>query len=121
MTHHRKLSKTVSAPLAWEEVHIVGLMPVAHRAYQEKHGRYIVIVTSDGGDCEGALHASISAKDQHKLSWREKYDIKNSLFGEEVEAFEFYPKASELCDLLNAYHIYVIPEGKRITFAEISD
>ena len=117
MNHRRKLSKTVPAPLAWEEVHYAGLMPMTHRAYQEKHGRYFVIVTSDNEDCHGALHASITAKDLHKLSWREKYDIKNSLFGDEVEAFEYYPKASELCDITNAYHIYIIPEGKQITFA----
>ena len=113
----RKLSKTVPAHLAWEEVHHACLMPMTHKVYKEKSGKYFVIVSSDENDCHGALHASITAKDLHKLSWREKYDIKNSLFGEEVEAFEYYPKVSELCDITNAYHIYIVPDGKEITFA----
>lgn len=114
--NHRRLSKKGSVPLAWEEIHHAGLMPMTYRLYKEKSGKYFVNVTSEEDDCHGALHASITARDLHKLSWREKYEIKNSLFGEEVEAFEYYPKASDLCDITNAYHIYIIPEGKQITF-----
>lgn len=84
--------------------------------YVDTHGKYTVIVTKDDRDLYGAIHASIRCKDNHKLSWKEKFNIKNALFGEESEAIEFYPKCSELVDLTNAYHIYIIPDGKEIAF-----
>jgi len=84
--------------------------------YVDTHGKYRVIVSKDYRDLYGALHASIRCNDNHKLSWKEKFDIKNALFGEEREAIEFYPKCSELVNLANVYHIYIIPDGKEIAF-----
>ena len=40
-------------------------------------------------------------------SWQDMYRIKNEIFGEEVEAIQFFPKRSELVDVANLYWFWI--------------
>ena len=40
--------------------------------------------------------------------WQDMQRIKNEVFGDEAEAFEMYPKVSELIDVANLYWMWVI-------------
>lgn len=40
-------------------------------------------------------------------SWQDMYRIKNEIFGEEVEAIQFFPKKSELVDDANLYWFWI--------------
>lgn len=40
-------------------------------------------------------------------SWQDMYRIKNEVFGEEVEAIQFFPKKSELVDVANLYWFWI--------------
>lgn len=40
-------------------------------------------------------------------SWQDMYRIKNEIFGEEVEAIQFFPKKSELVDVANLYWFWI--------------
>ena len=40
-------------------------------------------------------------------SWQDMYRIKNEIFGEGVEAIQFFPKKSELVDVANLYWFWI--------------
>ena len=40
-------------------------------------------------------------------SWQDMFRIKNEIFGEEVEAIQFFPKKSELVDEANMYWFWI--------------
>ena len=40
-------------------------------------------------------------------SWQDIFRIKNEIFGEEVEAIQFFPKKSELVDVANLYWFWI--------------
>lgn len=46
-----------------------------------------------------------------KNHWREIQNIKNSIFGEEVTAIEYFPAESKLIDNYNIYWIFIFPDG----------
>jgi len=57
--------------------------------------------------------AMIRRSDAQPLrSWQEMQRIKNEVFGEEAEAFEMYPKVSELTDVANLYWMWVIDSSR---------
>ena len=42
-----------------------------------------------------------------ELTWMEKYQIKNELFGEKRAAIEVFPKEDRLVDICDVYHLWV--------------
>lgn len=50
------------------------------------------------------------------MTWVEKQEIKNELFGEELTAVEVFPAESELVDEANMYHLWVLPKGFKLPF-----
>lgn len=48
--------------------------------------------------------------------WSSMQAIKNAIVGPEREAVEIYPPDSELVDVANMYHLWVLPEGQRLGF-----
>lgn len=52
-------------------------------------------------------HLSIKRKDNGKIGWAEKQEIKNSFFGENYEGFEVYPIEGNKIDTSNQYHLWV--------------
>lgn len=78
---------------------------------------YAVLVrTIETEEYGPVMHAAIRNLPGTDIPWAEKQRIKNELFGEEREAIEFFPKASELVDEANMYHIWVFPEGVQLAF-----
>ena len=52
-------------------------------------------------------HLSIKRKDDGRVGWTEKQQIKNSLIGSQHEGFELFPPESEKFDTSNQYHLWV--------------
>ena len=50
------------------------------------------------------------------LSWSEKYQIKNELFGENRVAIEIFPKADKLIDTCDVYHLWVFDKKFEMPF-----
>lgn len=63
------------------------------------------------GDWPEMLHLSIKLISKEPIhDWRELWEIKNELVGEENEAVEIYPAASRLVDSANQYHLWVFKD-----------
>ena len=50
------------------------------------------------------------------LTWMEKYQIKNELFGEKRTAIEVYPKGERLVDTCDVYHLWVFDKKFTMPF-----
>jgi hypothetical protein len=50
------------------------------------------------------------------LTWAEKYEIKNELFGENRAAVEVFPKADKLVDSCDVYHLWVFDKKFEMPF-----
>lgn len=61
-------------------------------------------------------HASFRTALSAELSWKEKQRIKDELFGADRMAVEVYPRASQLVDAANIYHLWVFPVGFSFDF-----
>jgi len=74
---------------------------------------YQVVARAHG---TGIVHLSVKRHDRRQIrNWRHLQQIKNEVCGEEREAMEIYPAESRLVDGANEYHLWVLPEGMRIT------
>ena len=51
-----------------------------------------------------------------ELTWAEKQQIKNELFGENRVAVEVYPPADRLIDVADVYHLWVFNKKYRLPF-----
>ena len=60
---------------------------------------------------------AVARHDKHPLrSWADLQRIKNEIVGPERVAVEVFPPESELVDEMNAYHLWVLPEGFKLPF-----
>ena len=50
------------------------------------------------------------------IPWKVKQEIKNELFGEDRQAIEVFPKESNLVDVADTYHLWILPKGFKIPF-----
>ena len=77
------------------------------------NGTYSVFVRDDiGRDGQTYTHLSIKRDDREVIDdFRVFQAIKNALVGPEREAVQVYPAESQLVDLANQYHLWVMPEG----------
>lgn len=62
-------------------------------------------------------HVAICRKDSNIVTWAEKQNIKNELFGDDRTAIEIYPPSSELIDDNNVFHLWVYERGYKIPFS----
>lgn len=53
---------------------------------------------------------SVRRKDNGKMGWAEKQEVKNSFCGEQHEGFEVFPPQSEVTDTSNQYHLWVFKD-----------
>lgn len=62
-------------------------------------------------------HLMIRPHDQQPVHrWSDLQRIKDELCGVERVAVEVYPRAADLCDDCNIYHLWVLPEGFELPF-----
>lgn len=74
-----------------------------------QNNKYIVQVFWDV-DRKGRLYdkAMIRRSDAKPIySWQDLYRIKNEIFGDEVEAIQYFPAKSELTDVANLYWMFI--------------
>lgn len=80
-----------------------------------KNNRYIVMLYENTlttvGKCTKVAIQNF-AGERLINHWATIQDIKNQIFGDEVEAVEYYPKESELFDVANVYWIWIFHEYK---------
>lgn len=79
-----------------------------------RNNRYTVMIMDDHKTTKGnAIRAMVQAHDDQPIKnhWAEMQRIKSEVFGPEVTAIEYYPKASELIDQHNIYWLWIFPEG----------
>jgi hypothetical protein len=86
-----------------------------HRAYT--NGFYVVMVFQQQTAWGLIEDAMVQRYDAAPIrSWNELQRIKNELFGKERTAVEVYPAESDLCDVANIYHLWILPEGFHLPF-----
>ena len=81
------------------------------RAYT--NNRYLVMIDDNAKTTKGtAIRAMIQRHDEMPIQnhWAELQNIKNSIFGLEAVAVEYFPRQTDLVDMHNIYWMYIFPE-----------
>lgn len=79
-----------------------------------RNNRYIVMIDDNRMTTHGkAILALVQKHDDTPIlhHWSEMQKIKNTIFGEQSTAIEYYPPESELQDIHNIYWMWVFPDG----------
>jgi hypothetical protein len=83
----------------------------ATRIYQ--NSRYTVMINDNHPTTKGP--ASLAYVSPHAIGrdvfWKDLQRIKNEIYGPETVAVQYFPKESELVDIVNVYWLVVFPEG----------
>lgn len=61
-------------------------------------------------------HITIEATDGKPVSWSVKQQIKDELFGRDRIAIEVYPDNKHLVDVMNIYHLWLLPKKSKMPF-----
>jgi hypothetical protein len=82
------------------------------------NNRYVVLAsavfTTEWGRCE---HLWIRRTDDRNLfPWADLQRIKDELMGPERVALEVFPASSQLVDVADMRHLWVLPVGKALSF-----
>lgn len=90
-------------------------LPLMDRYWEADEGYYVM---SREFVCElgRVQHISIEAKDGLPVGWNIKQQIKDELFGRDRIAIEVYPAKKELVDVMNIYHIWLLPKNFKMPF-----
>lgn len=101
----RSLRQRRAAPWgAWRDFR---LTVAGHLLAGKINNTYKVLIGHEEWDGVAWTHLSISRIDgAPRHDWSDFQRIKNELLGPTWEGVEFYPPASDLVDLTNAYHLY---------------
>jgi hypothetical protein len=84
------------------------------RAYA--NGTFSVVVRTIKTEYGLCKHAAIRNLDSTEVTWSEKQEIKNKIFGVNYVAIEVYPKQDELVDGANMYHLWILPLQYNLPF-----
>lgn len=79
-----------------------------------QNNTYTVLVYDNHQTSHGpAIRIMVQRHDNKPLTqhWRTLYSIKNTLFGSQTVAIEYYPPLSELIDTHNIYWLWIYPAG----------
>lgn len=66
-------------------------------------------ITTEWGKVDHACIRNYSSTD---IPWREKYKIKNELWGKDYTAVEVFPEEDQLVDDANMYHLWIFKDYK---------
>lgn len=61
-------------------------------------------------------HLWIKRHDEKPVQWQEMQRIKNELIGQDRVGLEVYPAVSELIDVANMYHMWILPAAMKLPF-----
>jgi len=85
------------------------------RTYE--NDKYKVVCSLQKTEMGDVVHLSICNLEREPIhNWRDLQTIKNMFVGEECFAYEVYPAETQLVDTANQYHLWCLPEGKRLPF-----
>lgn len=59
---------------------------------------------------------NISTDGSNDIPWKIKQQIKNEIFGKDRIAIEVFPKESNLVDVSDVYHLWILPKGFKLPF-----
>ena len=77
------------------------------RAYA--NGTFSVVVRTLKTEYGLCKHAAIRNIESTEITWKEKQEIKDKIFGVNYVAVEVFPKKSDLIDEANMYHLWILP------------
>jgi hypothetical protein len=77
------------------------------RAY--RNDKYAVLIRNVKNEYGLCKHAAIRNLESTEISWKEKQEIKDKIFGVNYVAVEVFPKKSDLIDEANMYHLWILP------------
>ena len=103
-----------------EEFNFVkGKMPTGtgynfNRAY--RNNEYAVLVRTVDTKWGKIRHAAIRNIKSTDISWKEKQEIKDKIFGKNKTGIEVYPKEKDLVDDANMYHLWILPKEMELPF-----
>lgn len=80
------------------------------RVFKRNDGQFVCMMRDLQTEWGKVTHVTITSYQQP--TWSEKQMIKNELFGSESMAIEVFPKESELVDLADMYHLWVLHEQR---------
>ncbi|WP_416730279.1 hypothetical protein [Fictibacillus sp. JL2B1089] len=104
-----------ASPNSFKEHRHKGWFGEMDRVYSEVES-YVVMIRTVETEWGLVEHAAIRNAENNDIPWAEKQRIKNEIFGSERIAIEVFPKESELIDVANMYHIWVLPKGMQLPF-----
>ena len=96
-------------------------MPQMDRCWMSSDGMQVTsrLLMTKWGKVEHAsitIPGSLSRNGESEVSWSLKMEIKNELFGENRLAIEVFPKAKNLVDVMDVYHLWVFPKEFDLPF-----
>jgi len=59
------------------------------------------------------IYVLVNRCDRGTISWPELQEIKNQLVGQDRWAFQLFPAEGEKIDMVNTYHLFVYPKGRK--------
>lgn len=117
---NKKRLKKVFTPFVRMEMPSKYSLPISSRIFSQKinevwrNNLYLVFITylDLQKKRDGSMHVWVRlVQDLPIHNWHDLQRIKNELVGEAREAIEIYPKANELVDDANWYHLWVLPKA----------
>ena len=94
-----------------------GIFPInCKRFFHNTH--YYVMCFEQKSDWGTIDHLMIADRKGRKSDdhWQFLQRVKNEIMGEERLAVEVYPPVTQLINQVNAYHLWVLPEGFKLPF-----
>lgn len=92
-------------------------MPQMDRYWSSDDGYHVMsrLINTEWGKVE---HVTISHGDvaNGDIPWSVKQEIKNELFGENRVAIEVFPAENRLVDVMDVYHLWVLPKKFKMPF-----
>ena len=102
-------------------------LPQMDRCWMSDDGFQVTsrIIITDWGKVEHAAISIVNTDIVDRFSgsgstldipWATKQEIKNELFGEDRVAIEVFPETSKLVDVMDIYHLWILPKGFKMPF-----
>lgn len=123
----RVWNETISPAYMHEKLGIYNgvWMPLMDRCWESTDGYQVMsrLVRTEYGRVEHAVIIRVesgankfSSNGSRDIPWSEKQKIKNELFGENRLAIEVFPKAKDLVDVMDVYHLWVFDKDYKLPF-----
>lgn len=73
-------------------------------------------IRTDWGTVEHVTISRMGAAGSGDIPWSVKQEIKDELFGSRATAIEVFPSKKNLIDVMDVYHLWVLPKGFSLPF-----